>query len=194
MADTRTDPVPEPGTEGPDMADPSARVWWRVALKGALLVACILIVAMWVGIFTGYFDKRAPGTLDDPAFSKAAESICAATKAQLDALPKAQDTTDHVARAEVVAQTDVDLRAMLDQLRAIAPTEGRDGSMTLEWLADWSTYVGNREDYASRLRNDETARFLETPKSSQSEQISKPIDRFGNVNKMYSCNTPGDMA
>ena len=46
----------------------------------------------------------------------------------------------------------------------------------------------------NRLRVDETARFLESPKSSATEQISKPIDRFAYVNKMDQCDTPKDMA
>jgi hypothetical protein len=97
-------------------------------------------------------------------------------------------------RAKVVTLTNVDLRAMIDQLKASAPTADRDGRMSQEWLADWSTYVGNREDYAARLHDDETARFYESPKSSSTEQISKPIDRFAYVNKMPSCDTPADMA
>jgi len=173
---------------------PPTRSWWDRTWRIALGVGCLLMVVMWAGIFLGLFDKTAPGTLADKTFGQQAQPICAATKQQLGALPKAFETTDHVDRAKVVAQTNVDLRAMIDQLKGIAPTADRDGRMTQEWLADWSTYVGNREDYAARLGNDETARFYESPKSSNTEQISKPIDRFAYVNKMPSCDTPADMA
>ena len=66
--------------------------------------------------------------------------------------------------------------------------------MTQEWLGDWSTYIGNREDYVTRLTADETARFHESTKSSATEQISKPIDRFAYVNDMDPCDTPQDMS
>ena len=82
------------------------------------------------------------------------------------------------------------LRAMIEQLRTFAPTADRDGKMTQEWLSDWSTYIGDREDYASRLSTDSSARFYEFMKSSATEQISKPIDRFAYVNNMDDCNTP----
>jgi len=93
-----------------------------------------------------------------------------------------------------VTQSNTLLRTMLDHLRAIAPTADHDGQMAQEWLDDWGTYVGNREDYATRLRADQTARFYETPKGSATSQISQPIDRFAYVNNMDSCDTPGDMS
>ena len=56
------------------------------------------------------------------------------------------------------------------------------------------TYVANREDYVERLHVDAGTRVYGSPKSSPTEQISKPIDRFAYVNKMDSCDTPQDMA
>jgi hypothetical protein len=183
----------ETSTPAPDDTRAHRSLWdrsWRLGLG----LVCLAIVLMWAGIFLGFFDRTAPGTMTDHTFSQAAQPICAATKQQLAELPAAHETTNHVDRAAVVAQTNVDLRAMIDQLRAIAPTADRDGRMAQEWLDDWSTYVGNREDYADRLRADETARFYETTKGSATQQISQPIDRFAYVNDMDSCDTPGDMA
>jgi hypothetical protein len=184
---------PGPTPESVTSEEPSRRRWGRVG-RVALGIIVVLMVAMWAGIFLGLFDKTAPGTLGDRTFSTGAEPVCASAKQQADELPKAFETTDHVARADVVAKSNVILRTMVDDLRAFAPTEGRDGRMTQEWLNDWSTYIGNREDYATRLRADETARFYEAPKSSATEQISKPIDRFAYVNHMPSCDTPKDMS
>ncbi len=183
-----------PLTDPTDVAERPTRGPWRVAVRILLAVVVLAMVAMWAGIFLGFFDKTAPGTLDDDTFSKAATPVCAATKAQLDALPKAFESPDNVARAEVVAQSNVLLRAMVAQLATFAPTQDRDGRMTQEWLGDWSTYIGNREDYASRLSTDATARFYESTKSSATEQISKPVDRFAYVNNMDPCDTPQDMS
>ena len=76
----------------------------------------------------------------------------------------------------MVAQSNVILRDMLAQLKAIAPTADRDGKMTQEWLGDWGTYVGNREDYVNRLRVDPKARFLESPEE-QRQRADQPADR-----------------
>ena len=183
-----------PQSVEPDWAKPSPKTKPRTLLRVVLVAVCLLMVLMWIGIFTDYFAKTAPGTLDDRAFPEEAQPICTAAKTRLDGLKKAFETTDHVDRANEVAKSNVILHDMLDQLKAIAPTADRDGRMTQEWLGDWNTYVGNREDYVNRLRVDEKARFLESPKSSATEQISKPIDRFAYVNKMDQCDTPKDMS
>jgi len=188
-----TAPSPATTPESPP-ADRAPRSRWGRIGRFVLGVIVVLLVAMWAGIFLGFFDKTAPGTLDDRSFGPRNEPLCTTVKDQLDQLPKAFETTEHTARADVVAKSNVALRAMLDQLHATAPTEGRDGTMTQEWLSDWSTYVANREDYAARLRSDESARFYETPKSSATEQISKPIDRFAYINHMWACDTPKDMS
>jgi hypothetical protein len=176
------------------VAGPPRRRAWKVVGRVILAAIVVTLVAMWAGIFLGFFDKTAPGTLDDATFAERAAPVCAATKAQLDELPKAFQTNDHVERAHVVAQSNVLLRDMVAQLATFAPTQERDGQMSQEWLRDWSTYIDNRDDYVARLTADESARFYESTKSSDTEQISKPIDRFAYVNDMDACDTPQDMS
>ena len=66
--------------------------------------------------------------------------------------------------------------------------------MTQEWLADWSTYIGDRDDYVTRLTADETARFYESPEELATEQITEPLDLFAYANEMDPCATPDDMS
>ena len=67
--------------------------------------------------------------------------------------------------------------------------------MTQEWLGDWSTYIGNREDYVTRLRRRRDGPVLRVDQELEAtEQISKPIDRFAYVNDMDPCDTPQDMS
>ena len=186
MAATDLEPIDDVDT--PSHAAGTARGGWRCS------AVVVLMVAMWAGIFLGFFDKTAPGTMTTPTFCQQAGPICAATKAQLAALPKAFETTNHVDRANVVAQTNVDLRAMIEQLRAIAPTADRDGQHgpgVAGRLVDL-----RRQPRGLRLpaEHGQTARFYESTKSSATEQISKPIDRFAYVNNMDDCDTPQDMA
>ena len=64
---------------------------------------------------------------------------------------------------------------MLDDLEAITPT-GEDGEIVTAWLADWRTYLGDREAYAEALRSDPEAQLLVTAKDR--EQITEFIDAF----------------
>ena len=138
--------------------------------------------------------RRSPRPTSCPAraFALKAEPICKLTATQLAALPPAQASPDNVARAAVVSQTNQDLRAMLARLATVVPS-GNDGRIVREWLADYSTYVGNREDYARRLRTDPKARFYEAQKNP-GEQISDPIDTLATANHMDDCVAPEDLS
>ena len=46
---------------------------------------------------------------------------------------------------------------MVDDLEPLAPT-GEDGEIVAAWIADWRTYLGDREAYADALRTDPEAR------------------------------------
>ena len=83
---------------------------------------------------------------------------------------------------------------MLDELTASAPPAelSNDGRMINEWLADWRTYMGDRERYVDALDADTNARFFVTEKV-KGQQITKPIDFFATYNDMPNCVTPGDL-
>ena len=158
----------------------------------AAIVGVLLILVMWGWAFFGSAPDKLPGTLDDPAFAVAAEEICTAAAGELARLPRSYMTTDHVQRAAVVRESDVILSTMLDQLDAIAPADGSaDADMIEEWLGDWRTYVGDRENYATALSTDQQARFYVTIKEKR--QVTVPIDFFATANEMYNCVTPDDV-
>ena len=139
----------------------------------AVVATCVLILGMWIVVYVWGRGPAAAWTSWPPRPSPGRPSpICKVTADRLAALPKAFQSPNNVARAEVVAQTNADLRAMLAQLATIVPS-GNDGRIVREWLSDYRTYVGNREDYARRLRTDPTARFYESQKNP-GEQISDP--------------------
>ena len=153
----------------------------------------MFIVAMWAFVYIWAAVQRPVDRLDSPAFAEQAERVCAATTAKLDALPPASESQTHQQRAAVVVETDTDLRAMLAELGAIAPKQGNDSRVVHDWLADYGTYVHNRETYAIRLASDPKARFYESEKNP-GEQISLPIDDMATANKMPDCVTPGDLS
>jgi len=156
----------------------------------AAVVVCLGLALLWIYVLTQR-PERVAGTLTDPAFAQAAQPICLATVQRLAELPQAFEVPDGAARADVVEASDVELAAMLDRLEAVAPTEGEDAAMVREWLDDWRTHLGDRADYARRVRVDGSARFYVTAKDR--DQITDPIDHFAEVNRMPACATPGDL-
>ena len=116
------------------------------------------------------------------------------TANQIGALPPAYATRDAGARAEVITQANGYLDTMLVRLRAVAPAadQGDDGRMTQEWLGDWQTYLGDRQNYVAALADDPEARFFVSEKDKR--QVTEPIDFFAKYNEMENCMTPGDLA
>ncbi len=159
----------------------------------AAVTMSVLILGMWAFVYIWGAIQKPVDRLDSPAYARRAEPICAVTAAQLAALPPAFKSKTNVDRADVVDQTNVDLRAMLTRLAAVAPTSGSDAHVVHEWLTDYGRLVSDREDYARRLRTDPGARYYET-EIEPGEQISIAIDSLATANKMQSCTTPEDLS
>ena len=106
--------------------------------------------------------------------------------------PPAQATKGAKARAAVVSQANDELATMVDKLAADRPDDAGDRELVTKWLADWRRYVGNRRDYASRLRTDPSARLFVDEKFNDS--IETVVSTFAQVNDMDSCATPTDVS
>ena len=174
-------PPPAPGTSSPTTV---GRVLVRVAV--------VAMVGMWIYVlYLAFGPGRSdpPEKLRDPQFARSAQSICNAALDQVAKLPPAFESKTAADRSVVLAQANADFAAMLDQLDRIAPS-GDDGKLAKEWLADWRTYLGDREDYATALKTDPKARLLVSPKKGG--QITDYLDAFAGDNDMPACSTPGD--
>jgi hypothetical protein len=152
----------------------------------------VVVAVMWIVVFVWAAVHKPVDKLHDQAFARRAQAICSVTARQLAALPQPSATQSNVDRATVVDQSDVDLRDMLDQLAAAAPKTGSDAVVLREWLADYHTYVGNREDYARRLRTDDQAKFYVAEKNGS--QITIPMDTLATANGMTACVAPEDLS
>ncbi|MSW31792.1 MAG: hypothetical protein F2947_10400 [Actinobacteria bacterium] len=156
------------------------------------LLAVFVILFLWGWALFFPPSTKAPGTLQDRTFPEAADQVCTTAAGELALLPKSYQTTDPVSRSEVVAKSDVILNRMLDNLKTIAPpADTHDGKNISEWLADWRSFVGNRESYAEALLVNPKARFYVSLKDKG--QVTRPIDFFATFNKMYNCVTPDDI-
>ena len=78
-----------------------------------MIATCAFILGMWIVVYVWSAVHPTPDKLSSPAFAEKAEPICKATADQLAALPKAQQSPNNVARADVVDQSDRDLHTML---------------------------------------------------------------------------------
>ncbi len=158
-----------------------------------MVVAVGGMVAMWLYVlFLAVVPGRQapPDRLDDPTFSTEAQSICEAALDDVRLLPPAIAANSASQRADIVAEANERFGAMLDDLDVIVPA-GEDGSMVEQWLADWRTYLGDRDDYITALRDDPDGQLLVTAKDQ--EQITDFIDGFSADNRMTACATPIDV-
>jgi hypothetical protein len=79
---------------------------------------------------------------------------------------------------------------MVDDLADLAPP-GDDGRIVGLWIDDWRTYLGDRREFAERLRVDPDARLLVTP-APGGRHITERIDDFAADNRIPACSTPLD--
>jgi hypothetical protein len=173
--------------EAEDGPSPRRRAAWIAGLGFAAVCFGLWVYALFV-----YDPGLLVDELADRTFPRAAEQVCAATLAELDTLPRAETAASAAERADTIDRADTLLLAMVADLRPLVPTEPPEAEEAVnEWLDDWETHIEDRQDYAARLRQDADARFTETAKGSR--QISRAIDGYAQVNRMRSCETPGDV-
>ena len=159
-----------------------------------ITVVVLAMVAMWgyvLYLAIGPGRASSPDELEDPAFATAAEARCSEALDRVAELQPANEAESAAERAVVLAEANDHLRAMLDDLDGLVPG-GEDGEIVAEWLADWRTYLGDREDYAVALTEDADARLFISAKGGQ--QVTDYIDQFAQDNRMPACSTPVDAA
>jgi hypothetical protein len=79
----------------------------------------------------------------------------------------------------------------LDGMVTLVPA-GHERDNATEWLADWRTFLADREDFADRLHTDPDARMLVSEKAGEGRHITEWIDEFAQANHMSSCASPMD--
>jgi len=162
-----------------------------------ILLVVLGLVSMWAYVlYLAIGPGRQPpiDRLDDPAFARAGEERCAEALDAVDELPVASESPTAAERADVLAQADAIFATMLDDLEGmldLAPA-GDQRERATEWLADWRTYLGDREAFSEALRTDPGARLLVSEKAGEGQQVTGWIDEFAKANRMPSCVTPTD--
>ena len=169
--------------------DPGRWGWSPGRVLGLLVV--LAMAAFWAWAFI-WSPRGHPDRLDDPAYAEASELRCADARSLIDEVPAAADAVDPADRAAQLAQTNAILVAMVADLRATAPAaDTPDGDLVAKWLADWDTYLADRDRYMQRLSEGTDTIFEVTARDG--DQITALLDLFADVNGMASCQSPGDV-
>lgn len=162
----------------------------RRALYTVLGVVALLLAVMWVYVlFIG--NPENIDTLNDAAYGRQAEPVCAATVAKLQALGlvnKKADTPEQ--RADLVDRADAELKTMVADLRTIHPSNPTDTATVGKWLAAWDQWLADRTVWSTQLHAGQNVEFLET-QLPDGRPSSTPLNDFALINGMQSCATPG---
>jgi hypothetical protein len=159
----------------------------------AATVAVGAMVVMWLYVLylaIGPGRQPPPDRLEDAAFGRAAQEVCSVALDDVAELPRAVEAESAADRSEIITLANERFEDMVDALEPLAPS-GEDGEIVAEWIADWRTYLDDREAYAEALRTDPEARLFVTARDR--EQITEYIDAFAADNRMPACGTPIDV-
>lgn len=160
--------------------------------RGLAICAVVAMVIFWVWIFSGAPKRTNADYLEDRTYAAQLEDRCQELRDQLDELPNAADMSTQAQRADVLDQANALVGQFIDDVEADAPESG-DAAISMKgWIADWRTYLGDREDYAERLRTQENAQLL-ISRSKLGDSVDKTIQVFTQVNDIPACDTPGDV-
>jgi len=176
-------PPPAPGVVTP----PPASRWRRIAVG----VVCLAIAVFWLWVFLIGPEDNDESRLQDTRFTAAAEARCAQAREVIDRLPPAYTARSPEERAEVLAEANVEVEAMVRDLRALAPSDERDGVLVSRWLDDYDGYVEHRHTYAEALARGEDKPFAVEAVGGQ--PVTRRMDAFATLNDMPSCEVPPDV-
>src|SRR5687768_9302868 len=186
MVDVGSAEVASSDTAPPDDDDGARPSRWPRRFAALAIAA---IAAMWLYAWLPLPKPRPADVLDDPGFAAAAEPICAETIDRLGRLPLVTQDSPPDKLADVVARSNVELRAMVQSISALPRPGGRDGDLLDRFFADWDTHLADREAWVDRLRSGDTRPFTETV-IRNGDGASGYLAEFAEVNDMTSCGAP----
>ena len=159
-----------------------------------LVIALMLV--MWVyALF--FASKEKINRVSDRDWAERSEQICADARLELYGLADYRKLDevggDALAqRADIVEQANTILRQMVVDVGNVAYSSDKAGRVIPLWLADWNTYLDDRDAYVAQLRTGDGGGFAET--MVDGSPISKFITDFAVDNSMKSCQDPLDLA
>ena len=158
--------------------------------------AISLLGIMWVyALF--FASKESINQIGDQAWQQRAESICNETAVARKELADYRLITEMgpdalSERADIVDKATAMLVDMLNQLAASTPTDAKGAELVPLWIADYRTYIADRNAYSQMLRSGVNNAFAET--MIEGLPLSEKIATFAADNYMVSCKPPRDLS
>ncbi len=159
----------------------------------AAVLFMTLAVAFWIFAFSPWARDifQAPDQIQDEVYNAAIETRCAATVAEIAALPSVRSASGPEDRANNVEKVNNALLLMRTDLAELDGGTLEDRALIKLWLADWDFYIADRIDHVNRLRTEGDVRFLNTEQDGIF--IAERLNGFARVNEIRSCLPPGDL-
>jgi len=168
----------------------------RITISGLLIASALVIFVIFWTWALFFASKDAINKIEDSEWIERAEAICAEASERREALADFRriDPNDRAMLTErgdlIDRSTDI-LEAMLNDVMAGTLTSEKALAIVPQWADEYRTYIGNRRDYASEVRNGSNDVFREA--EAGGVPISQRLTVFANDNQMRSCAPPRDL-
>ena len=161
------------------------RKWWARGV-GSLLAGALLVATLFA--VRGDVPAIPARTVDDTAFTDAANALCAKAMPAIRRQPPQPGGDDKPSADEAFARrverTATDLEAVVVDLRGLAVADA-DRDEIDRWLADWDEFVSVGHRYAAALRTGDREHY--TAVGAEGDAPSRRIYAFSKANGMPEC-------
>ena len=162
--------------------------------RTGLSLVVVAMLAMWIYALV-FSPRESINKIGDGAWADRAELLCISAKEEINELADYRLITsdsDLAERASLVKQATSILRVMVSRIANEEPTDDKGQAIVPLWLADYQTYLSDRDDYAALLEKGTNAPFAETQVDGL--PLSEKITTFANDNRMPACSPPRDLS
>lgn len=161
----------------------------------SILVACLLIGAMWVYAFV-FASRESINRIYDDEWSARSQTRCEQAASERTALQDMtrideNDPQTLMMRADLVDKATDSLERMVDAIEKDPPSTEKGVALVPKWIDDYRTYIQDRRDYANELRGGQLTTFSET--LVDDVPVSERIGKFARENEMRACQPPFDL-
>ena len=168
----------------------------RRLYKPIVIVACLLIGAMW--IYALFFaSKVSVNKIGDGSWKISAEKICAISEKERMSLIDLRKVVDSgpnalTERAQIIDKATDSLERAINEVAALPISDAKGLALVPLWLKDYRTYIADRRGYTDDLRSGKNDPFSETV--AEGIPISEKIATFAADNAISSCIPPIDLS
>ncbi len=168
----------------------------KIFTRATLSIIILGICAMW--IYALFFaSKEVVNRVSDEQWRQSSDEICIAAQKQRESLIDLRLVSESgpnalAERADIVDLATDTLENMVQEIAALPIADAKGAAIVPLWLNDYRTYIDDRRNYTSQLRNGINVPFAE----SRVDQLplSEKLATFATDNHLKSCKPPIDLS